>query len=217
MNATRKQNVPTKTTPKKSSDPVKPTAKVKRKSVEKAGAAAVLRRSSPAPRVLATELSLSVQWGEELDSLQPRPVSHTQLRRWVTCTLPADATSTPTAAFTLRFVGIKEGRALNRDFRHKDYATNVLTFPHAPTDVPWPPGMPRPVGADIVICWPVVLEEAKAQKKAWMHHLAHLVIHGCLHGQGYDHETEQQAVQMESLETRLLKRFRIADPYTTHD
>lgn len=162
-------------------------------------------------------LSLTVQWGEELQQLVPRPISHGQLRRWVACTLqdgPA-LRGAAGASFTLRFVGQTEGRSLNRDFRHKDYATNVLTFPHAPSDIPWPAEIPRPVGADIVICWPVVLEEAKAQKKNWVHHVAHLVIHGCLHGQGYDHETAEEAAHMESLETRLLKRFRIADPYTT--
>lgn len=152
-------------------------------------------------------LELHIQWGDELDTLAPRPVTHAQLRRWVACTLESDA------HFTVRFVGEKEGHALNRDFRHKDYATNVLTFPHAPADVAWPPDMPRPAGADIVICWPVVVAEAQQQGKPLMHHLAHLVIHGCLHGQGYDHETDAQAAEMESLETRLLKRFRIADPY----
>ena len=159
---------------------------------------------------LPARLNLTIQWSEDLEDLQPRPVSHAQLRRWVNCTLQS-----PEASFTLRFVDKAEGRALNREFRGKDYATNVLTFPHAPADMPWPPGLPRPAGADIVICWPVLLAEAQAQNKPWQHHLAHLVIHGCLHGQGFDHETDEQAAVMETLETRLLKRFGIADPYLT--
>jgi probable rRNA maturation factor len=101
---------------------------------------------------------------------------------------------------TLRFVGEAEGRVLNRDFRKKDYATNVLTFPYGDA-------------ADIVVCLAVARREAKVAKKPVMHHLAHLVVHGVLHAQGYDHETDDKAVVMESREIALLKRFRLPNPY----
>lgn len=139
-------------------------------------------------------LSLSVQTG---DSAGVWPVDRSQLRRWVKAALQADA------QLTLRLVGRREGRALNLTWRGKDYATNVLTFAYGG----------EPVQADIVLCLPVLKSEARAQNKSLRAHLAHLVVHGVLHAQGYDHETDAEARRMEALETRLLARFRIADPY----
>ena len=115
------------------------------------------------------------------------------------------------AELTLRFVGSSESRQLNAQFRGRDYATNVLTFNY-PDEAGL--GSDAPLQADIVICLPVLNREAKAQRKDVRDHLAHLVIHGVLHAQGMDHQTEAEAIQMESLEAALLKRFRIADPYS---
>jgi probable rRNA maturation factor len=122
-------------------------------------------------------------------------VSRARLRRWVLAALQRDA------KITLRFVGSREARALNRQYRGRDYATNVLTFDYEP-------GV-----ADIVICVPVLEREARAQRKPLDHHLAHLVVHGVLHAQGFEHEDEFEAQAMEELETALLRRFRVADPY----
>ncbi|MCS6944088.1 MAG: rRNA maturation RNase YbeY [Sutterellaceae bacterium] len=124
------------------------------------------------------------------------PASST-LRRWV------GLACRRRAHLVLRFVGTAEGRTLNRTYRGRDYATNVLTFVYSQ----------RPVHADIVICVPVVRAEARAQRKPFYHHLAHLVIHGALHAQGHDHLTAQQAQVMETLERRLLARLGIPDPY----
>jgi probable rRNA maturation factor len=106
----------------------------------------------------------------------------------------------------LRLVGQAEGRQLNREFRAKDYATNILTF-----DYSGPPDL----AADLVICLPVVQKEARAQRKTLEAHLLHLVVHGILHACGLDHESDDEADAMEALEARILARFRIADPYGT--
>jgi probable rRNA maturation factor len=141
----------------------------------------------------APSLRLSVQNCARFRGLPARAT----LRRWLRLALAREA------EIVLRFVGAREGRRLNRVFRKRDYATNVLTFDYAA----------RPVRADIVICVPVVRTEARAQGKAFRAHLAHLVIHGALHAQGHDHVTPQQARAMEALERRLLARLGIADPY----
>ena len=159
------------------------------------GAATDHRRSHP-------KLSLSIQLDDQAGDC---PVSRPQLRRWAQAALLTDA------RLTLRLVGLAEGRALNRQFRGRDYATNVLTFAYG-NPVPTSQAT-APIEADIIICLRVVAREARAQRKALHDHLAHLVVHGCLHAQGLDHETPQQAQEMEALETRLLARFRIADPY----
>lgn len=160
------------------------------------------------------ELSLSVQAGSGISTV---PVTRPRLRRWVLSALQRDA------RITLRFVGTREGRALNREHRGRDYATNVLTFAYDP--LPHPPAAPAtarshsaappclPIEADIVLCMPVIRAEARAQGKPLDHHLAHLVIHGVLHAQGFDHQDEAGAEAMEGLETALLRRFRVPDPY----
>jgi probable rRNA maturation factor len=160
------------------------------------------------------ELALSIQLG---DGSPACPVSRPRLRRWVLAALQHDA------RLTIRFVGSREGRRLNRDFRGRDYATNVLTFGYEDDGTQGPAkargrsrsgtAPTRPVVADIVICLPVVDREARAQRKPLEHHLAHLVIHGVLHAQGFEHDDEVEANAMETLETALLRRFRIADPY----
>lgn len=155
------------------------------------------------------ELRLSLQ--HDPDGAAP-PADRHQLRRWVAAALERPA------ELTLRFVGTREGRVLNRTWRGQDHATNVLTFAY---DDPPPPGRRTraaaahagPLRADIVVCLPVLVREARAQRKALRDHLAHLVVHGVLHAQGYDHMTDGDAHRMEAREVEVLARFRIADPY----
>jgi probable rRNA maturation factor len=120
------------------------------------------------------------------------------LRRWARAALLCDA------RVTLRFVGASESRALNRTYRGRDYATNVLTFVY---------DAEAPLAGDIVVCLPVVRREAQAQRKTLRAHLAHLVVHGMLHLQGHDHERDADAAAMEARETEILRGLRYADPY----
>jgi len=109
---------------------------------------------------------------------------------------------------TLRLVDAEEGQALNRDYRGKIHATNVLSFAY---------GMEAEDGAltgDIVLCAPVVEREAREQGKTLTAHYAHLTVHGLLHLQGYDHEKKVQAVTMESLESFIMQRLGFPDPYS---
>jgi probable rRNA maturation factor len=108
------------------------------------------------------------------------------------------------AELTVRVVGVDEGRALNRDFRGKDYATNVLTFDYSHEPV---------VAADLVLCAPVVLREAHELGIPLADHCSHLLVHGALHAQGWDHEDEVEAEAMEARETALLATLGVADPY----
>ncbi|MCQ8894987.1 rRNA maturation RNase YbeY [Limnobacter humi] len=133
-------------------------------------------------------------------------MDNARIRRW------AKACFRDGAEITIRMVGDEEGRQLNRDFRGKDYATNVLTFPMDLPDLGSEAGLPTFM-ADIVICPAVVEREAKEQGKDPIDHLAHLVVHGCLHAQGYVHELDSQAELMEGKEVEILKRFRISNPY----
>ena len=106
---------------------------------------------------------------------------------------------------TVRIVGAEEGQALNRDYRGKDYATNVLTFDYTQAPV---------VTADLVLCAPVVAREAEALHMALADHYAHLLVHGTLHAQGWDHEgDEADAEAMEARETQILLGLGLADPY----
>jgi probable rRNA maturation factor len=122
------------------------------------------------------------------------------LRRWLGMALETGA------ELSLVFVDARSGRRLNREFRARDYATNVLTFAYEQ--------QPR-ILADIVLCVPVVRREAREQGKTFRQHLAHLVLHGALHAQGYDHERPRDARKMQAREIALLARLRIPDPYTT--
>ena len=106
---------------------------------------------------------------------------------------------------TLRFVNSAEGKKLNFAFRNKDYATNVLTFPYELSN--------KTLTADIIFCLPVIQKEAAEQSKAVKAHLAHLIIHGCLHAQGLDHESDQEAKKMEVKEIALLTSMGFANPY----
>ncbi len=146
------------------------------------------------------KLSLTIQFADpRLSDSITRP----QIRRWV------KAAQLAPAEFTIRFVDEHEGRYLNNDYRHKDYSTNVLTFSYNDStddsdDV---------VRADIVLCTDVVLREANEQQRSLENHVAHLIVHGVLHAQGYDHETDDEALEMESFETEILAKLGIADPY----
>jgi probable rRNA maturation factor len=144
----------------------------------------------------ACALALAVQYGIASDSLPPPR----RLKAWAKAALLADA------RVTLRLVGGREGRKLNRDFRGKDYATNVLTFAYPEQE---------PLAGDIVLCAPVIAKEAHAQRKPVDAHYAHLVVHGMLHLQGYDHETNDDAEVMETLEAEIVMKLGYADPYET--
>ena len=137
--------------------------------------------------------SLAIQRASRASHIPSDPL----LRRW------ARASLARTAEVTLRFVAETEGRRLNREFRGKDYATNVLTFVYSTT----------PLAGDVVICAPVVAREARAQGKSIVAHHAHLLVHGLLHLQGYEHEREREAVRMEARERRILRSLGFADPY----
>ncbi|WP_042299494.1 rRNA maturation RNase YbeY [Paraburkholderia kururiensis] len=119
---------------------------------------------------------------------------------WVKAALFADA------ELTVRFVDAEEGRTLNRTYRGKDYATNVLTFAYAQSEE-------DPVTGDLVLCCPVVEREAAEQGKPLAAHYAHLLVHGALHAQGYDHETDDEAEEMEGIETDIMNSLGFPDPY----
>lgn len=108
------------------------------------------------------------------------------------------------ANVTLRLVDCAEGRALNRAYRRRDYATNVLTFAYLDQ---------QPLAGDIVLCLPVIKEEARQQGKTLEAQLAHLTVHGVLHLQGFDHETEDDAELMEGIETEIVSKLGYPDPY----
>jgi probable rRNA maturation factor len=144
------------------------------------------------------KLSLSVQYPD------PRlrdAISRTQLRRWVQAALLAPA------ELTIRFVDAEESRALNRDYRSKDAATNVLTFAYTEDDDS------TVTQADIVLCTDVLQREAAEQGKSLQTHIAHLVVHGVMHAQGYDHDTDEEAAEMEALEIGILARLGMDNPY----
>jgi probable rRNA maturation factor len=145
------------------------------------------------------KLTLSLQYAD------PRARAHVtraDARRWVQAALLAPA------ELTLRFVDAEEGRALNRDYRGKDYATNVLTFAYTEDEDA------EVTQADIILCTDVLEKEAAEQGLSIAAHAAHLVVHGVLHAQGYDHEDDAEAAEMEALEIEILAKLGIANPYT---
>ena len=144
------------------------------------------------------KLSLSVQYAVKSPDLRQDLPTRQQFRRWIKAALQQDV------HITLRIVDESEGRALNKKFRGKNAATNVLTFVEDEAE---------PLYGDIVICAPVVEQEARAQQKNLHAHYAHLTIHAALHLQGHDHEHPAEAAKMEALETALLAKLRYADPY----
>ena len=141
-------------------------------------------------------LTLSIQGQSQFDGLPARNT----LVRWILAALERDA------ELTVRFVGAAEARKLNREYRGRDYATNVLTFDYAHTPV---------VRADIVLCVPLIKREAREQRKPFRQHLAHLTVHGVLHAQGHAHDRAGDARKMESREVGILAELGIDDPYLT--
>jgi probable rRNA maturation factor len=145
------------------------------------------------------KLSLSIQYA---DPRLKESISRSKLRRWVQAALFAPA------EFTIRLVDAEEGQTLNREYRGKDYATNVLTFAYTEDE-------DSPVTqADIILCTDVLQREAAEQGKSVEAHTAHLVVHGVLHAQGYDHETDEEAAEMEGLEIEILAKMGEANPYS---
>jgi probable rRNA maturation factor len=145
------------------------------------------------------KLSLSVQYA---DARLAQALPRTAIRRWTQAALAGPA------ELTIRFVAEEEGRLLNRDYRGKDYATNVLTFAYSEEEEE-----AAMTQADIILCVDVLMREAADQKIPLEQHAAHLVVHGTLHAQGYDHEEDDEAVAMEQLETRILAGLGLPDPY----
>ena len=132
-------------------------------------------------------------------------------RKWVAAALDGRIRE---ADLAIRLVDTKEGRALNRHYRGKDYATNVLSFPAEIAEgVKLPKGVKMPLLGDLVICAPVVAREAQDQGKALNDHYAHLTVHGVLHLLGWDHEDDRDAECMEQLEREILAGLGIEDPY----
>jgi probable rRNA maturation factor len=147
-----------------------------------------------------SSLDFTLQFGRFPDAAAHRRiVTPPNVRRWVGAALQR------AAEIAVRVVGEEEGRALNRQYRGKDYPTNVLTFDYAREPM---------VMADLVLCGPVVQREAIQQRKMLKDHYAHLLVHGTLHAQGYDHETsERDALEMEALEILLLASLGVGNPY----
>ena len=146
------------------------------------------------------KLQLSLQFGQLEDAASHRAaLPRHNVSRWIRHALADDA------EITVRIVGLEEGQALNRSYRQKDYATNVLTFGYGTGPV---------VTADLVLCAPVVAREAREAERSLGDHYAHLLVHGTLHAQGWDHETsDEDAQEMEAYETAILAELGIANPY----
>ena len=151
-------------------------------------------------KVNLPKLKIDLQYASTaIESTLSKIASPALIKKWV-------KSATPLGGFiTLRFVNAAEGKKLNLAFRQKDYATNVLTFPYELSK--------NELVADIIFCLPVLQKEAKEQDKLLKAHLAHLVVHGCLHAQGYDHEAAKDAKKMETLEIQTLQKMGFANPY----
>jgi probable rRNA maturation factor len=146
-------------------------------------------------RAALPALTLSLQFADARHrELLPRH----KLIRWIRAALDRPA------ELTVRIVGADEGRLLNRDYRHKDYATNVLTFDYQREPL---------IVADLILCAPVVEREAIEQGRPLEAHYAHLLVHGALHAQGHDHETEAEAARMEARESDVMRALGYVDPY----
>lgn len=145
------------------------------------------------------QLSLSLQFaGLDKAAVHRKALPRHKVARWIRHALAHDA------ELTVRIVDAQEGQTLNRDYRHQDYATNVLTFAYTQ----------EPLRADLVLCAPVVATEAKQNRKTLQAHYAHLLVHGTLHAQGWDHETGPEDAQaMEARETEILAGLGFRNPY----
>jgi probable rRNA maturation factor len=147
-----------------------------------------------------SKLVIDLQYASTaIEAALTEQVSEALMKKWV------KAATDQSGMLTLRFVNASEGKKLNLAYRNQDKATNVLTFPYELSKTH--------LLADIIFCLPVVKKEAKEQGKTFKAHLAHLIIHGCLHAQAYDHETDKEAKKMESLEVQILKKLGFPNPY----
>ncbi|MBU3627728.1 rRNA maturation RNase YbeY [Polynucleobacter sp. AP-Reno-20A-A9] len=150
---------------------------------------------------ISPKLTIDLQYASPaIESAVSKVVSSSLIKKWV------KSATTLNGLITLRFVNAAEGKKLNLAFRQKDYATNVLTFPYELSK--------NNLVADIIFCLPVLQKEAKEQDKLLKAHLAHLIVHGCLHAQGHDHEVDRDAKKMEALEIQILQKLGFANPYS---
>jgi probable rRNA maturation factor len=150
---------------------------------------------------MSPKLTIDLQYASPaIESIVSKAVSSALIKKWVKSATPLNG------LITLRFVNAAEGKKLNFAFRQKDYATNVLTFPYELAK--------NNLAADIIFCLPVLQKEAKEQSKSLKAHLAHLIVHGCLHAQGHDHEVTRDAKKMEALEIQILQKLGFANPYS---
>ena len=151
-------------------------------------------------KTISHKLVIDLQYASHaIETTLNKVASPALMKKWVKSATPLGG------LVTLRFVNTTEGKKLNLAFRKKDYATNVLTFPYALSK--------KELAADIIFCLPVLQKEAKEQSKLLKAHLAHLIVHGCLHAQGYDHEVAKDAKKMEALEIQILQKLGFANPY----
>ena len=151
-------------------------------------------------KVNPPKLKIDLQYASTaIESTLSKIASPALIKKWVKSATPLGG------LMTLRFVNAAEGKKLNLAFRQKDYATNVLTFPYELSK--------NELSADIIFCLPILQKEAKEQDKLLKAHLAHLIVHGCLHAQGYDHEAAKDAKKMETLEIQTLQKMGFANPY----
>ena len=152
-------------------------------------------------KISPPKLKIDLQFASPaIESAVTKIASTALIKKWV-----KSATSLG-GLVTLRFVNAAEGKKLNLAFRQKDYATNVLTFAYELSK--------NTLATDIIFCLPVLQKEAKEQSKSLKAHVAHLVVHGCLHAQGHDHEVSRDAKKMETLEIQILEKLDFANPYS---
>ena len=151
-------------------------------------------------QVTSSKLEIDIQFASApIEDKVLTIASLVAIKKWV------KASTHLNGLITLRFVNAAEGKKLNFAFRNKDYATNALTFPYELTK--------KTLTADIIFCLPVIQKEAREQAKTTKAHLAHLIVHGCLHAQGLDHESNAEASKMESKEIAILKSLGFTNPY----
>ena len=149
---------------------------------------------------MLTKLTIDLQYASPaIEAAISKAASATLIKKWV------NATTDHGGLLTLRFVNATEGKKINLAFRKKDYASNVLTFPYELSK--------NSLSADIIFCLPIIQKEAKEQNKSLKAHLAHLIVHGCLHAQAYDHEIKKEAEKMEALEVKILHQLGFTNPY----
>ena len=149
---------------------------------------------------MPTKLTIDIQYASPaIEVALSKIASATLVKKWIKTATNCDG------LLTLRFVNAAEGKKLNSTFRKKDYATNVLTFPYEFSKTS--------LAADIIFCLPIIQKEAKEQNKPIKAHLAHLIVHGCLHAQAYDHENPKDAKKMEALEVKILRQLGFTNPY----